>query len=186
MSSHAHSKKRRVSRTFLFVLLLIVTVLLGVVGVILQEDRPRPMLTVHFTGRTSPGIHVHPFGEFVITNIGNCAVFWWRGDVEAPTDTNLWFSAGLDSNMPRGSLAPGAATNFPAIVPNPKGAPFRIYLGYQVEPGRLDRIHQTLVRAMPLINQVWARTNRWQTVTSQWFYTTADYTNGVSSPEELR
>jgi hypothetical protein len=137
-----------------------------------------PPVSVHFTGEISDGLHVNQFGRFTISNQWNCPLRWGRDGVDAPGDPDLRASAGVDSNLPHGVLGIGGHTNFPALVPHTKGVPFRIMVGYARVPGPLDRIR---ARLPPVLDRVWPKRDVWGTLTSQWFYATADYTNEISA-----
>jgi hypothetical protein len=134
-----------------------------------------PPLSIHFTGRITRGLHVHPFGELIVTNISGQTLHWSRGEVEAPSDRTLSFSAGFDSNAEYGRLEPYSSTNFEAIVPHTKGIPFRIVIAYNYEPQPLDRLRTNLVKWCPILDRAWPGASRYHTFTSQWFYATADY-----------
>ncbi len=115
-----------------------VVLFLGGAAVILHlwvslSNRLTPVLSIHFAGKVSSGIHRNKFGQFTIVNHGGRPLHWGRADVEAPSDPDLWFSvssAGLDSNLPHGVLRPGSLTNFPAMVPHTPGARFRVVVSY--------------------------------------------------------
>lgn len=141
-----------------------------------RREPARPPISLEFTGETSTGLHLNPFGRFIVRNLRGHPVRWSRAGVEAPQDLDLPFSAGLDSFIPFGTLGPGAQTNFLAMVPHTKGVAFRVLVGYAAEPGLLDRVRAKLPSPLPVIDAVWPRSDVWRTYTSQWFYATQDYT----------
>src|SRR4051794_25080934 len=69
-----------------------------------------PLLSIHFTGEIWGGLHRNPFGQFLISSLVKRPLRWSRADVEAPLDADLAFSASVDSNIPVGTLQPGAIT----------------------------------------------------------------------------
>jgi hypothetical protein len=154
---------------------------LSVVGLIFarwvsyQKD-PAPPLAIQFVGEIRPGLHLNPFGTFLLVNLSDRSISWNRTSVEALNDTNLNFSMMLDSNLPRGTLTPGARTNFPAIVPSARGIPFRVSVAYAFEPNLLDRLRSGLPSSLAVVEHVWPRSDRWRAYTSEWFRATADYT----------
>ena len=135
-----------------------------------------PALSLRFTEQVSDGIHVNPFGQFSLTNLSGQALQWSRVAVEAPRDPDLFFSASLDSNIPRGELNKSASTNFRALVPHSKGVPFRVLVSYAPEPRAIDKLRARLPRIFPSVNLIWSGNPPISRVfTSQWFYATTDY-----------
>ena len=155
---------------------LFILVAAGLLCVILSWTfylaRRTPRVSIHFTGRISPGYHKNPFGDFILTNHGPGRLNWALDGVEAPDDPDLLASQRLDSNIPQGTLKPGEATNFPAMVPHTKDVPFRIHVFSTEEPDALDRLRAKLPWRWRIIGR---RTLGGFEYTSQWFKATIDY-----------
>jgi hypothetical protein len=82
----------------------------------------------------------------------------------------------VDSNIPNGKLEPGASTNFPAIVPDTKGTPFRVSVAYSFQPRALDRLRAKLPNSIPGLDLIWPIEGPY-IFTSQWFRAPADYSS---------
>src|SRR6185436_14780923 len=109
-----------------------------------------PRLSLRFTGEISSGLHLNPFGRFVLSNEWNRPLVWFRDGVDAPQDPDIAFSASVDSQVLYGTLQPGTSTNFPALVPHTKGVPFRVIIGYSSPPRTLDRLRARLPNPLPV------------------------------------
>jgi hypothetical protein len=137
-----------------------------------NQGTPSP-ISVRFTGEISPGMHLNPFGHFVLSNQWSRRLRWSQYAVDAPSERDVGLSASLDSIIRFGTLPSGATTNFTAVIPHTKGVPFRILISYAPEEHALDRLRARFPDPLPVIDRVWPL-NRFCTFTSQWFYATAD------------
>jgi hypothetical protein len=146
-----------------------------ITSLVSSRDRPAPRFSVHFTGEISPGLHLNPFGHFILSNEWNRTLEWSRDAVEAPQDPDIVWSASADSQFLFGRLRPGASTDFRALVPHTKGVPFRVIIGYNSPPRPLDRIRVRLPDSLTIVDRLWPRPNLRRTFTSEWFNATADY-----------
>ena len=147
-----------------------------ITSLVRSRERTLPRLSLHFTGDTSSGLHLNPFGRFILSNEWNRPLEWSRDGVDAPQDPDIGWSASVDSQILFGTLLPGTSTNFPTLVPHTKGVPFRVMIGYACPPRIIDRIRSRLPDPLPVIDRLWPKSNLRRTFTSEWFYATADYT----------
>lgn len=168
-------KTRQMRRRFYYGLAVFVLAGSMVCLVVTRSRRPPVSpISIKFTGEIGSGIHLNPFGQFVLSNQSKHPLRWSRASVDAPQDADLGWSASVDSKMWFGEIPAGASTNFPALVPRTKGQRFRLLVRYAAMPSTIEML-RTKLPAQPWLDRIWPRDYRWRTLTSQWFYAPEDY-----------